>query len=91
MEPASPLGVEAFADGVDERGQVVVRPALDLGHTLGRGRRRLRASPLRDLRADDPELAPRVERRQLDLEPQLQLALLGPDPGHLGSGVARDH
>ena len=40
VEPASPFRVEALADGVDEGGEVVVRPALDLGDALGRRRRR---------------------------------------------------
>ena len=39
----------------------------------------------------DAQLGPAVERRQLDLEPACELALLRPDPGHLRSGVAGDH
>ena len=35
MEPA-PVLAEALGDGVDERGDVVVRLALDLGHALRR-------------------------------------------------------
>ena len=39
MEPA-PVGAELSRDGVDERGEVVVRLALDLGDALRRRRRR---------------------------------------------------
>src|SRR5205085_6056755 len=31
------------------------------------------------------------ERGNLDIQPARELALVRPDPGHLGSGVARDH
>ena len=53
---------------------------------------RARRADRRDvLGRDDAELGPAVERRQLDLEPAVELALLRPDPAHLRAGVAGDH
>ena len=43
------------------------------------------------LRRDRSELRPALERGELDLEPACELALLRPDPAHLGPGVAGDH
>src|SRR5205085_7587843 len=40
---------------------------------------------------DDSELGPGCARRQLDLEPGPQPALVRPDPGHRRTGVAGDH
>ena len=69
------------------------------GSSAARSRRRARASAASPLPGSGcaasvgttPELGPRIERGELDLQPELELALLGPDPGHLGSRVARDH
>ena len=49
---------------------------LDLGQVLGR---------------DHPARRPGAADGQLDLQPARQLGLLGPDRGHRGAGVARDH
>ena len=84
------LGPDRLGDLRHERDHVVVGLALDLGDPLevdpracfdrdeGVGRD-LAAS---DLRTDD---------RQLDLEHPLEAGGLGPDRGHLGQRVARDH
>ena len=90
MNPAS-VRPDLGRDGVHERGQVVLRLALELGDALGA--RRLRAlSDLRhDVRGNGSELGPGLEGGELDVQPARELALLRPDPGHLGSGVARDH
>ena len=93
-DPAS-IALEAYRrlgrDCVDEGGEIVLRLALELGHALRR--RRLRALP--DLgyrvRRDGAQLGPGLEGGELDVQPARELALLRPDPGHLGSGVARDH
>ena len=69
------------------------------GRSSARSRRRARASgplPSPGIAATSPagiapDLGPAVERRQLDLEPACELALLRPDPAHLGPGVAGDH
>ena len=82
VEPPSPFGVQPFADCVDERGEIVARPALDLATCSGEGGAASRADRRCRLCGNDPELGPGVERRELDVEPQLELALLRPDPGH---------
>ena len=90
MDPAA-LRPELLGDGVDERGEC-------RGRSSARSRRRARASapaPRAD-RGDvrgrnGADLGPAVERRELDLEPARELALLRPDPAHLRPGVAGDH
>ena len=91
MEPAPSLRVEPFSDGIDEGGQVVARALLELADALGRRRDSPLSGRPRSVNGDDAQLGPGIERRQLDLEPALELVLLRPDPGHGRSGVARDH
>ena len=90
VEPA-PVVPELFGDGIHERGEVVVRPLLDLGDAL----RCRRSRPLADARdrvgRNRPDLAPAFERGQLDLEPAGEPALVRPDLLHGRAGVARDH
>ena len=75
VEPAALLA-EPLRDGVDERGDVVLRARLDLGDALRRRRRRTaRGSPRRRRAGTTPDLRPRVERGELDLEPPRELAL----------------
>ena len=90
MEPASLLA-EALGDGVDERGGVVVERRLDLGDALGRRGGRVRGERRGGVGRHDPELGPGGGRRQLDLEPGRELALVRPDAGHGRAGVAGDH
>ena len=45
----------------------------------------------RDLARHLADLRHRLERAQLDFEPQAQAMVGRPDRGHLGAGVARDH
>ena len=90
VEPAARLA-ELASDGIDERGEVVVRLLLDLGHALSAGRLCLGANLLCSVGRDDAHLGPRIERRELDLEPPLELALVRPDPGHGRAGVAGNH
>jgi hypothetical protein len=87
MEPA-PGRPELTRDGVDERNHVVVRLPLDLRDALRCRSDRVQADFLSGLRGYDPNLRPAVERRELDLEPALELALVRPDTGHLRSRVA---
>ena len=68
VEPA-PLVAELLGDRVDERGDVVVRPRLDLGHALRRRRDRPRADRLDRLARHDADLGPALERGELDVEP----------------------
>ena len=82
---------EPLRDGVDERGQVVLGLLLELGDAGRGGRAGGGADLARRVGRDDPDLGPRIERCQLDLEPALELALLRPDSGHGRAGVAGDH
>ena len=91
MKPAPSLRVEPFADGIDEGGEVVARLLLELADAFRRRRHCLLPRRSRNVLGDDAQLGPGVERRQLHLEPPLELVLLRPDPGHGRSGVARDH
>ena len=90
VEPA-PVVAELVGDGIHERGEVVVRPLLDLGDAL----RCRRSRPLADARdrvgRNRSDLAPTLERGQLDLEPAGEPAFVRPDLLHGRAGVARDH
>ena len=81
---------QGLRDGIDESGSVMVKDRLELGDPC-----RSRCAGPRDrlsrLWRHHPQLDPGGGGRQLDLEPGRQLALLRPDPGHLGAGVAGDH
>jgi hypothetical protein len=90
VEPAAG-GAEIGRDGVHERGEVVLRPLLDLRHALG-GRRRGSCSNLGHVGGGDgPDLGPAVEGGELHLEPARELPLLRPDRVHGRPGVALDH
>ena len=91
MEPPLALVAQAFGYGVDERGEVVVQAALDLGHPSGGRHVRRRPDPGGQRGGDRAQLGPRVDGGELDVEPELELALVRPDPRHGRSGVARDH
>jgi two-component system, OmpR family, response regulator RegX3 len=90
VEPA-PVVSEFLGDGIDERGEVVVRPFLDLGDPLGRRWSRTPQDALDHVGGNRSDLAPALERGQLDLEPPGELALVRPDVLHGRAGVARDH
>jgi hypothetical protein len=90
VEPAS-RRPEVFRDRVDEGGEVVVGLALDLGHAL-RPRRPCGGADLGDrVERNRAQLAPGLERCELDLQPSREAALVRPDAGHRRSGVTRDH
>ena len=90
VEPASLLA-ELLCDRVDERGDVVMRRAFELGDPLRCWNPGSGAYPLGRRPRNTAHLAPRVERRQLHGEPPLELCLLRPHVRHRRSGVARDH
>ena len=63
VKPAPALRVEPFSDGIDEGGEVVARPLLELADALGRrGDGPLSGRP-RDLVREHAQLGPGVERR----------------------------
>ena len=90
VEPAPPLVVELLADGVDERGGVVVERRLDLGDALCARRRRGGDGGSR-VRGNCSKLGPGGGRGLLDREPRRKLPLVRPDAGHGRTGVAGDH
>ena len=90
MVDATPVLADRGGDDVDEGGDVVVGHLLALVHGLDR-EGRLRARLLSSLPRHRTLLGPGLGRRQLDLEPALELALLGPDLADLGARVAGDH
>ena len=90
VEPAALLA-ELLGDGVDEGGRVVVERRLELGDPLRARRDGLLLERPRGLLGDDPELGPGGGRRELDVEPGPQLALVRPDAGHGGTRIAGDH
>src|SRR5689334_16615769 len=69
----------------------MVRLALELGYARRARRARLCADHRDGVGRYRAELSPCLERGELDVQPARELALVRPDPGHLGSGVARDH
>src|SRR5262247_426463 len=85
------LGPELLCDGVDERGRVVVSDLLDLGDAPRCGDARVRTNDLRGLGRDRSDLRARIERRELDVEPGTELALVRPDACHGRARVAGDH
>ena len=90
MEPASFLA-EPLGGGIDERRDVMVRLALDLGHPLRRRQDDVLADRSDVLVRDGADLGPALERSQLDVEPATKLLAVRPDLGHGRAGVAGDH
>src|SRR6266540_4552971 len=90
MEPAS-LRPELLADRVDEGRSVVIGDALDLGNALRRRDDRTAPDLGRVVRRNRADLGPRLQCRELDVEPTPELALVRPDPGHGRTGVPGDH
>jgi two-component system, OmpR family, response regulator RegX3 len=90
VKPA-PVVAELLGDRVHERGEIMVRPLLDLRDALGGGRRRVLADSRDRVGRNRADLAPALERCELDLEPAGELALVRPDLLHGRAGVARDH
>ncbi len=90
VEPATLLA-ELSGDRVDESGGVVVKRRFELGHPLRRWRGRLLQEGARSVRGHNSELGPGGRGGELDLEPDPQLALVRPDPGHGRAGIAGNH
>jgi two-component system, OmpR family, response regulator RegX3 len=90
VEPASVVP-ELTGDRVDECSEVVVGSLFDFGNALGRRRNGSLADALDGIGGDSSDLAPALQRGQLDLEPAGELALVRPDVLHGRAGVARDH
>ena len=89
VEPA-PLLADRLRDHVDEGRDVVAGGPLALLDRLDRERGAL-AAGLRGLLRDRALRGPGVGRGQLDLQPGVHAALLGPDGADLLAGVAGDH
>src|SRR2546426_1110742 len=70
--------------------KVVTRVLLHLGDTIDRERGAL-PNRRRLVRRNASELGPGLDRQQLDLQPVPQARLVGPDGGHVGQAVSRDH
>ena len=85
------LRAELLGHRVDEGGCVVVGDLLYLGHALGRGHGDVPADRAHVVLGDLADASPALERRELDVEPALELVFLRPDPRHGRSGVARNH
>ena len=90
------LGADHLLDVSEERDHVVAGFGLDRLDPLRIDQRRARGArprraPSRDLARHLADLRHRLQRAQLDLEPQAQAMLRRPDRGHLGAGVARNH
>jgi two-component system, OmpR family, response regulator RegX3 len=90
VEPAA-FGAEVDRDRVHEGGDVVLRSLFDLGHVRGRRRHGARADRFDGLPRHGADLGPASERRELDVEPSRQAALVRPDPLHGRSRVAGNH
>ena len=90
VEPA-PVGPEVGGDGIDERGDIVIRRPLELRDARRARNARSLSDAARARRRNSANLGPGIESRELDSKPVLELRLLGPDRGHRRSGVASDH
>jgi hypothetical protein len=75
---------------LDERGHVVLRDLLELVDAVDR-ERGLLLDVAEVLLGDVVEARPSLAREDLDPEPVLESRLVGPDGGHLGERVPRDH
>ena len=86
----SPLRPDRLRDLADERDDVVVGRALDLGDALdvdrGAGLHRRQG-----LRRDQATGGLGARHRELDAEDVLEASLIRPDRGHLGERVPPDH
>jgi hypothetical protein len=90
VKPATRLAVDVFCDVGGERDNVVVQRALEfLAAVEAEGGFRLHL--LKVGFRNDALLDKRFGGKQLDLQPNLQLALLGPDVPHLGAGITLNH
>ncbi len=89
VHPAARLA-HRLGDHVDERGHVVVGDLLALLDRVD-GERGAVADHVGVARRHDALLGERVHHGQLDLQPGVELAPLGPHHAHLGAGVALDH
>ena len=90
VEPAALLA-ELLRDRVDERRRVVVEGRLELRDALRSGRPCRLAIARAASAGTTPSSAQAAVRRELDVEPGPQLALVRPDPGHGRAGIAGDH
>ena len=90
VKPA-PLLAEPLGDRVDEGGDVVVRPRLDLRNALRRRNDGPLANRLDRLARHDAGLRPALQCGELDLQPARQPRLVRPDRRHGRAGVARNH
>ncbi len=89
VEPAR-LRPDLLGHRLRERQHVVVGAPLDLSRPVDVDAR-AGANRLDRLGRDDAELAPGVERGELDLEPRLQPPLVAPQRAEGRPGVAVDH
>ncbi len=89
VEPAR-LRPDLLGHRLGEREHVVVGAPLDLARPVDVDAR-ASANGLDRLGRDDAELAPGVERGELDLEPRLQPSLVAPQRAEGRPGVAVDH
>jgi hypothetical protein len=90
VEP-SPFLAEPGGDRIDEGGDVVVRRALALGHLFGGRNAGAVPDDTGGVGRNRADLRPRVQNRELDGEPSLELRLLRPGPCHCRPGVTGDH
>ena len=90
VEPAA-VRAEVLGDGVDERREVVVGLALELGDPSRARNTRPRSNLLGGRARNRSDLRPGIDRRELHREPALERRLLRPDARHRRPGVAWDH
>src|SRR5260370_38564743 len=64
---------------------------IDIAHDVVDIHAGVEADLLRVVARHHTDVRPRLNGRELDAQPGLKLALVGPDGGHLGPRVARDH
>ena len=90
VNPSNCVTTGVLAEQIDEGGQVVVGDILPFGDVLWAGAIG-GACCCCNAGRNLAQIFPRLEGEGLDFLPQLELALLRPDGGHLGQGVTLDH
>ena len=97
MEPAAGVVVDDFGDGGGETDDVVVQHLFQFplaGDEAGEVGEPFITTGLdagKILRRHDLFLHQRLAGEQFDLQPDLQLVLVGPNRPHFGAGIARNH
>ncbi len=90
MDPSGGIASGISPEEIDEGRQIVVGDGFPLGHLFRRGSGGV-SGRSGDAIGNLPQAVPGLQGEDLDILPDLELALLIPDVAHLGKGVTLNH